>query len=526
MPKIGYKKWPIINLYKINVKDFEESYQNAYIKEKQQQLINHLLDSVVQMEKFDLIVIGAGAGLSVASDALKEEKRVALMEHGPPGGTCFNTGCIPSKMLIYPADVIRTLEDARAVGIEGHIDRIDIKKIMDRTHSVIGKTRSDMEEQIRSEENLTWYRETAEFVGDYTLKSGHFTLTAPNIVIASGARSLIPPIPGLKEAGFIDNVSLLDLDRLPESIIIVGGGYVGCEYAHFFSAVGTIVTLIGRNPNLLPNEDPEISSIVKSALSEKMAVYTGHEVSRVEKAGEKKLVYARNIEDESRVELEAEEILMAVGRKSNSDLLKPEMTGLKTDSGGWIVVDEYLQTAKPGIWAIGDATGKHMFRHTANYEADVVSHNMLKAGGKEDREAVDYHAVPHAVFTYPTVAAVGMTESEASEAGYEILVGRARYIDAAKGIAMAEEKGFVKAVVEEDTGKILGVSIVGSEAPALVQQVVYMMNTEYQDLMPLIRSQVIHPTTNEVLYNAFADLEHPHHHAEKEERSSQIASSE
>lgn len=468
------------------------------------------------MEKFDLIVIGAGAGLNVVSDALEEDLRVALMEHGPPGGTCFNTGCIPSKMLIYPADVIRTLEDARAVGIEGHIDRIDTKKMMNRMHSLISETRSDMEERIRSEENLTWYRDRAEFVGDYTLKSGDITLTAQNIVIASGARPLIPPIPGLKEAGFIDNVSLLDLERLPESLIIVGGGYVGSEYAHFFSAVGTEVTLVGRNSNLLPNEDPEISSIVKRGLSEKMGVYTGHEVSRVESAGEKKLVYARNIEDDSEVELEAEEILMAVGRKSNSDLLKPEMTGVKTDSGGWIVVDEYLQTTKPGIWALGDATGEHMFRHTANYEADLVSHNMLKASGKENRETVDYHAVPHAVFTYPTVAAVGMTESEASEAGYEILVGRARYTDAAKGIAMAEEKGFVKAVVEEGTAKILGVSVVGSEAPALVQQVVYMMNTEYQDLMPLIRSQVIHPTINEVVSNAFADLEHPHHHAGEE----------
>ncbi|UEC42809.1 MAG: Dihydrolipoamide dehydrogenase [Methanothrix sp.] len=487
------------------------------MKKKQQRFVDHLLDGVIFLEKFDLIVIGSGAGLSVASEALKEEMRVALMEHGPLGGTCFNTGCIPSKMLIYPADVIRTLEDARAVGIEGHIDRIDIKKIMERTHSLISETRSDMEEQIRSEDNLTWYRDTAEFVGDHTLKSGDVTLTAPNIVIASGARPLIPPIPGLKEVGFIDHVSLLDLERLPKSLIVVGGGYIGCEYAHFFSAVGTKVTLIGRNLNLLPNEDPEISSIVKRALSEKMTVYTGHEVSRVENANEKKLIYARNIEEDSEVELEAEEILMAVGRRSNSDLLKPEMTGVKTDSRGWIVVDEYLQTTKPGIWALGDALGKHMFRHTANYEADVVSHNMLKARGKEDRETVDYHAVPHAVFSYPPVAAVGMTESEASEAGYEILVGRSRYTDAAKGIAMAEDKGFVKAVVEEETTKILGVSVVGSEAPTLAQQVVYLMNSEYQDLMPLIRSQVIHPTINEVLYNAFANLKHPHHHAEKEE---------
>lgn len=467
------------------------------------------------MEEFDVIVIGSGGGLHVASVALKKGMKVALMERGPLGGTCLNNGCIPSKMLIHPADVIRNLEEGRKVGIEGHIDRIDFQKIMERMRSVISRSVSGMEESIRSEEGLTWFRDTAEFVGEYTLRSGGRTLTAPKMVIASGARPLIPPIPGLVDAEFMDNVSVLDLERLPESLVIMGGGYIGCEYAHFFSAMGTEVTLVGRNPNLLPNEDPEIREIVERSLSERMGVYTGHEIFKVEREGGKKVVFARKRADGSIEKIEAEEIMVAVGRRSNADLLKPEMTGVETDKRGWIVVNERLETTKPGIWALGDATGRFMFRHTANYEAEVVSHNIFEATGEDDMKVADFHAVPHAVFTYPPVAAVGLTESEARESGYRILVGRAKYTDVAKGVAMAEEDGFVKAVVEEDSMKILGISVVGSEAPELVQQVVYLMNTEYQDFVPLIESQVIHPTISEVIAHAFANLEHPHHHAEE-----------
>jgi mycothione reductase len=192
---------------------------------------------------------------------------------------------------------------------------------------------------------------------------------------------------------------------------------------------------------------------------------------------------------------------------------------VKTDKQGWIKVNDYLETSKPGIWAFGDAIGKHMFRHTANYEAELVWHNIIY----EKKEKVDYHAVPHAVFTHPTVAGVGLKESEAISAGYKVLVGRAMYKEVAKGIAMDDENGFVKVVLEEETGKILGCSVVGSGASELVQQVVYLMNAEYQDLEPLIRSQVIHPTLSEVIVKAFSNLEHPEHfpegaaHREKKE---------
>ena len=458
------------------------------------------------MDRFDLIVVGSGAGTHVASIASKEGLKVALVDKGPAGGVCLNNGCIPSKMLIYPADVIRILQHARDVGVEASITRIDFQKIMSRMHSVVDKNRTHLEESIEAKENITWYKNSAEFVGDYTLQVGDKTLTAPKIVIATGSRPLVPPVQGLKETGYLDNVTLLSLEEPPESMIIFGAGLVACEYGHFFSAMGTKVTILGRSPRVLKNEDPEVSQIVQDALSKFMKVLTNREVIRVELKDGKKVVSAHCRTDNKIYEFQSDEILLAAGRHSNSDFLKPERTGVETDQHGWIKVNDHLETTKKDIWALG---GEHMFRHNAKYESDVVIHNLLRAEKQEDKMKVDFHAVPHAVFTTPQVAGVGLKESEAIDAGYDVMVGRAKYTDVAKGKAMAEEHGFVKVVVEGKSGKILGCSAVGSEAPELIQQVVYLMNTDSQDMRPLIRSQIIHPTLNEVLAGAFVNLEHP-----------------
>ena len=457
------------------------------------------------MDGFDLIVIGSGAGTHVASVASKEGLRAALVDQGPAGGVCLNNGCIPSKMLIYPADLVRIIQSAGDVGVDGRIAGIDFHKIMNRMHFLVEKNREHLEKEIKAKENITWYSARAEFIGDHALKVGDKTLTAPRIVIATGARALVPPIQGLKESGYLDNVTLLDLEEPPKSLIIIGAGYVACEYGHFFSAMGTKVTILGRNPRILKNDDPEVSSIVYDVLSEFMTILTNHEVVEVELKGGRKVVYARNHADGKIYEFGSDEILLAAGRLSNSDLLKPDRTGVETDHSGWIKVNRYLETTGKDIWAIGDALGRSMFRHTAKYESEVVIHNMLKAERKEDRKEADFHSVPHAVFTNPQVAGVGLKESDAIDAGHKVLVGRARYTDLAKGVAMAEEHGLVKVVVEEGTGRILGCSIVGPEASELIQQVVYLMNADAQGLELLSRSQIIHPTLNEVLYRAFAN---------------------
>lgn len=458
------------------------------------------------MDKYDVIVIGSGAGLIVAQRAVSEGLRVALVEHGPLGGTCLNTGCIPSKMLIHPADIVRVIEDGSRLGIKAHVDSIDFGFIMKRMRDLIETERGEMEKAIAEEEMLRWYRSTGVFVGDHLIRVGEDEITAPWIVIAAGARSLVPPVAGLSEAGYLDNVSVFSLDSPPESLIILGGGYIACEFGHFFSAMGTDVTIVGRNPRLLKSEDHEISEMALRALSSHMKIHTNMEAIRVDLEDGKKAVTAIDRSGGETAIFRGDEILLAAGRRPNTDMLQPEKSGVEMDRAGWVKVNEHLETTAPGIWALGDVIGKHMFRHTANYEASIVAHNLISAAkGGNKKARVDFHAVPHAVFTYPQIAGVGMTEEQARAAGYEILVGRAHYKQTAKGYAM-DEDGMAKAIVDAKTGRILGFHVIGSSAPELVQQVTYLMNAENQDVMPMARSQVIHPAISEVVARAFGNL--------------------
>jgi len=454
------------------------------------------------MEKFDLIVIGSGAGMNVASNAVGDGLRVAMLEHDLMGGTCLNTGCIPTKILTYPADVIRQLQEAGSIGVKGSIESVDFPLIMKRMRTFVDRGRTGMEAGVNASKLMTWFKGTGEFVGDHTMKVNGKQIFAPKIVIAAGSRPHVPSIPGLEGTGFIDNVSALHLKKLPKSIIILGGGYIACEFGHFFSALGVDVTILGRNPRLLKNEEPEISAIVKKRFSRFVKIHTGIEAVKVEKSGDKKIVYGKNTVDNKLHKFQADELMTAAGRISNADLFKPEMTGVKTDVNGWIFVNKYLNTSKPGIWALGDALGKHMFRHTANFEAEVVWRNAFT----KHKIIMDYHAIPHAVFGHPQVASVGMTEAQAVSSDHVVLVGTANYTDVTKGYAMNESESLVKVIVDGPTRKILGCHIVGSEAAEMVQQMTYLMNAGDHDYMPMARAQVIHPALSEVVLNAFSNL--------------------
>jgi len=466
------------------------------------------------VKKFDLIVIGSGAGMNVAANAVAHGMNVAVIDNGPLGGTCLNRGCIPSKVMLYPADVIRMAEEAKAIGVHVKVEKVDFDLIMKRVWEIVLDDRHEMEHGVAHTKELEFFNMDGSFVSDYTMQVGRERITADRIIIASGARPFIPPIEGLEKVGYLTSATLFDIKEPPESLVVVGGGYIAAEFAHFFSAIGTQVTIVGRNPRLLPDEEPEISELLKAKMSRYGQVHTGYEAVRAEIKDGLKTVMATNRSDGQPYEFSGQEILIAAGRRSNSDILKPEKTGIETDERGWIKVDPFLRTTKEGIWALGDATGKHMFRHTANYEAEVVWGNAFT----EHQHPVDEHAVPHAVFTHPQVASVGMTEEQAKRS-HEILVGVKKYYDVAKGYAMGEEDGFVKVIVEGETGRILGAHIIGPHAAILVQQLVYVMNAEQQNFWPLARAQTIHPALSEVVVGAFGNLrpvgEHRHEHVHR-----------
>ena len=439
--------------------------------------------------------------------------KVAVVDKDEPGGICLTRGCIPSKILLYPAELIRNLERADVFGIDIEVKRVDFAKIMDRMKMLVGREISMIREGLSDSKNLDYYRDTAEFVAPYTLKVGHEIIKSSMILLCTGSKPLIPQVKGLENTGYLTSDTVLKLNRLPKSIAIIGGGYISAEYGHFFSVMGAEVTVVGRNPAVLPDEEPEVSALVKRELQKHMRVITNHEVQEVSKASEDgKRVVAVNRETGETAEIIVDEILVAAGRGPNTDILHPEKSGIKTDKHGWILVNELLETTQPGVWAFGDADGKFPFKHVANYEAQTVYFNAVQKKGVK----VDYHAVPHAVFTYPEVASVGLGEKEAI-AKYDadkVLIGVQRYEDTAKGQAMDAKDYFCKVIVERATLRILGAHIVGPQASLLIQEIVNLMYTHEQSALPIMHGMHIHPALSEVVAKAFESLMSPkqYHH--------------
>ena len=349
---------------------------------------------------------------------------------------------------------------------------------------------------------ITLFKEKGEFIADYTMQVGTHTIKGKTIFIASGTRTLIPPIKGIENVDYLTSDTVLQLKSQPKSIIIAGGGYIGMEYSHFFSSIGTKTTVIQREDRVIPNEEPEVANLLKNELGKFVDIYTGYDAVEVTQNGSKKTLVVRNRTDGIQREFTAEALMIATGRISNADMLKPEKTGVKLDSRGFIEVNEFLQTNKPDIYAFGDAIGRQMFRHAANYEAGVAWHNA----NHEHKVPMDFTATPHAVFTHPQIAAVGLKEEEAKQR-YKILVGKAFYRDTAMGAAMGNPEGFVKVIVEQETGKILGGHIIGPEAAVIIQEITNAMASGNGDYGPIARGMHIHPALNEVIQNAFGALQ-------------------
>jgi mycothione reductase len=348
---------------------------------------------------------------------------------------------------------------------------------------------------------LDFYKGEGHFSGDYTVSVNGQEIRGEKIFIASGSRPFIPPIKGLEDGGYLTNETVLGLKERPESIIVIGGGYIGVEYGHFLAAVGTRVTILEMADRLVLAEEPEVSALLKKALSRRLRVSLNIQADEVRKAGGGVRVTARDIGSGVRREITAQKIMVAVGRRSNADRLKVENSGVETDKRGFVKVNDYLETSKKNIFAVGDANGQQMFTHVANREAAIAAHNALH----NEKVKMDYSAIPHAVYSYPQIASVGLTE-EAARAGHDVLVGRAKYSDVAKGEAMMESEGFAKAIVARDSRRILGFHIIGPYAPILIQEVVNAMQSGgYGD--EIGDGIHIHPALSELVPLALSNLE-------------------
>ncbi len=470
---------------------------------------------VSKMEVFDLIVIGTGSAMDIVDVLLREKAnlRIAVIDKDEPGGICLTRGCIPSKILLYPAELIRTIERTREFGIDVDLKSIDFNRVMERMRSIIYRNINEIREGLSHNKEIVYYTKIAEFIAPYTLKVGDDIITSKMIILCIGSKPLIPRIIGIENVDYHTSDTILKINKLPRSIAIIGGGYIAAEYGHFFSAMGSKVVIIGRNAQFLPDEEPEISALAKRELQKNMEIMTNHEVIKAEKlsTGEKKLIAVDRI-NEMKIEIAVEEVLVATGRESNTDILHPEKSGINVDNKGWLIVNEYMETSQPNVWALGDADGKYLFKHVANYESKIVYYNAIL----KKRMKMDYHAVPHAVFTYPEIASVGFKEKEAiNEFGKNnMLIGSHRYQDTAKGEAMSVKDYFVKVIFNKDSLKILGAHIIGPSASILIHEIISLMYTSDQNAWPILNGMHIHPALSEVVDKAFHSLTAPdqYHH--------------
>ncbi len=465
------------------------------------------------MKTYDLIIIGTGSATNILEAIIERDPhiRIALIDKDEPGGICLTKGCIPSKILVYPAELVRVIEGAAALGIRAEIRELDFAGIMERMRSTISKDIEEIRSNLSRHPNIDYYRDLAEFTAPYAMKVGTKKIKANMIFLCTGSKPLLPPLEGLEETGYLTSDTLLQLTGLPRSLLIVGGGYIAAEYGHFFSAMGSEVTIVGRNPQFLPAEEPEVSALARREMSRYMTILTGYEVRRARKLdGGRKEILARESGGGNERTLSAQEILMASGRAPNTDILHPEKAAIKTDEKGWIEVNEFLETSQPNVWAFGDADGKYLFKHKANYESILIFMNAIL--GRKMK--ADYHAVPHAVFSYPEIAAVGMREREAvDQLGKDgVLIGHHRYQETAKGLAMGVKNFFVKVILRANDHKILGAHIIGPQASVLIQEIITAMYTPEGTPKPITQGMHIHPALSEVVERAFQSLMPPAHY--------------
>jgi mycothione reductase len=484
------------------------------------------------MHTVDFLVIGTGSGLDVANAAVNQGLSVAIVEKGPLGGTCLNRGCIPSKLLLYHADVLETVERADEFGIDATVEDVAFGDIVREVNEEVAADAASIQRGLRSSDEHDLFEGEARFVDERTveIRGGEddgARIQAETVLIAAGTRPAVPPIDGIDEVPYLTSRGALELETPPEELVIVGGGYIAAELAHFFGTFGSDVTIVGRRPNLVPQADEAVSRAFTERYSERFTVRTGYEASSVTaEAGSdtgdgRVTVEARPYEygpdpgpvaGGDPVQVTGDELLLTAGRVPNTDTLNVAATGVQTDQRGFVQTDEFLRTNVPGVWALGDIVGEYLLKHNANHEARAVTRNIFG----EQLQPVDYSAMPFAVFASPEVAGVGAREADLRRENREYATNTYRYEDTARGDAMKAE-GLVKVLINLD-GEILGCHIVGPDASTLIQEVVVAMKSGSGTVRDIRDAVHIHPALPEVVQRAFSGqftrpgADHHHHH--------------
>jgi pyruvate/2-oxoglutarate dehydrogenase complex dihydrolipoamide dehydrogenase (E3) component len=451
------------------------------------------------MTEYDAIVIGAGqAGPSLARRMAAEGNRVAIIERDLFGGACVNTGCTPTKAMVSSAYAAHMARRAGEFGvtIAGTVG-VDMKQVKARKDAIVGASRNGVESSLRKTKNITVVQAHAKFVSSQQITAGTDTLQAPRIFINVGARPAIPPIPGLDAVRYLTSSTILDLDHVPEHLAIIGGSYVGLEFAQMFRRFGSEVTVIEAAPRLIGREDSEISDAVRQILeAEGIRVCLGAQTTRVSAGIQVSIATAGGAST-----IQASHLLVAVGRHPNTDDLGLENAGVAVDARGYITVDDTLRTSAPDIWAMGECNGRGAFTHTAYNDFEIVADNLLGARSRSLRDRI----TAYALFIDPPLGRVGMNEHEAVAAGHKVLVGSLPMTSVSRAYEKSETLGLMKLVVDGDTQAILGAAFLGTGGDEVVHCILDLMYAQapYTILQRVVH---IHPTVAEFLPSLLGGL--------------------
>ncbi len=446
------------------------------------------------MNRFDAIIIGAGqAGPSLAGRLAAAGMTVALVERHLFGGTCVNTGCTPTKTLIASAYAANLARRAADFGVITGPVRVDMARVRARAEAMVRDTRAGLESWLRETPRCSVVRGHARFEAPGVVRVGDDLLTAPRIFVNVGGRAVVPPLPGTDRVPYLTNSSILALDRLPAHLVVVGGSYVGLEFAQMYRRFGAAVTVVEMKPRLIATEDEEVSEAIRGILErEGVTVRTSAECIRLERRGGGVAVSLTCAEGPP--EVVGSDVLLAVGRRPNTDDLGLERAGVAVDARGYVQVDEGLATTVPGIWALGECNGHGAFTHTAYNDYEIVAANLLDG----ERRKVSDRILGYGLFVDPPLGRVGLTERQARALGRPLLVATRPMTRVNRAVEKGETQGLMKVVVDAETRQILGAAILGPGGDEAIHGILDAMNARVT-ATDLAWAVPIHPTVSELV---------------------------